>query len=236
MGGVMALPGCPNKCGDVAIPYPFGIGENCTATSLNSYFNLICSSTFHPPRPQIWEPEAYIEATDISLERGEMCVLRPVSHICFTSNTTSTKSSIVRYNLKRTPFLPSSSRSRFTVIGCNTLGLISGYGTAPSHKVWAFNPCFYSIVADVGWYSFKQKDLIGHLGFIKDRAQNGAPIIADWAIRNGSCREGKETPSGYACASANSYCTAVSNDPGYLCNCSEGYTRAILIFQMAAKV
>uniref|UniRef100_A0A0D3HWR1 Protein kinase domain-containing protein n=1 Tax=Oryza barthii TaxID=65489 RepID=A0A0D3HWR1_9ORYZ len=269
--GAMAMPGCPDKCGDVAIPYPFGIGENCSAINLNSYFNLMCNGTFHPPRPQIREPEAHIEVTGISLERGEMRVLSPVNHICFTSNTTSTKSSGVGYDLSKTPFLPSPSRNRFTVIGCNTLGLITGYRGASGQyvtgcysyceginstsdgapcagmgcceasipanltafavtfdlnhsKVWTFNPCFYSVVSEVGWYNFKKQDLVGHLGFIKDRAQNGVPIVADWAIRNGSCPEkGEKEPSSYACVSANSYCTAVINSPGYLCNCSEGY-------------
>ncbi|KAF2908840.1 wall-associated receptor kinase 5 [Oryza sativa Japonica Group] len=269
--GAMAMPGCPDKCGNVAIPYPFGIGENCSATNLNSYFNLMCNDTFHPPRPQIREPEAHIEVTGISLERGEMRVLSPVNHICFTSNTTSTKSSGVGYDLSRTPFLPSPSRNRFTVIGCNTLGLITGYRGASGQyvtgcysyceginstsdgapcagmgcceasipanltafavtfdlnhsKVWTFNPCFYSVVAEVGWYNFKKQDLVGHLGFIKERAQNGVPIVADWAIRNGSCpKKGEKEPSSYACVSANSYCTAVINSPGYLCNCSQGY-------------
>uniref|UniRef100_A0A8I6XZI7 Protein kinase domain-containing protein n=1 Tax=Hordeum vulgare subsp. vulgare TaxID=112509 RepID=A0A8I6XZI7_HORVV len=84
-------------------------------------------------------------------------------------------------------------------------------------KVWGFNPCFYAMVAEVGWYDFRQQDLVvvGSLGFINDRAQRGAPIVADWAIKNGSCpEEGKDAPNDYACISANSYCMAANNGPG----------------------
>lgn len=266
----MSLPGCPDKCGDVLIPYPFGIGEDCAAANRNSYFNLICNGTIDPPRPMVGQPEAVAEVTDISLEHGEMRVLSPVSYICFKSNTTFTKFT-GGYQLQDTPFLPSPSRNHFTVIGCNTMGLIGGQkGTANQYvagcysycdgvnntsdgapcagmgccesaipanlttfevifatnqsQVWGFNPCFYAMIAEVGWYNFRQRDLVGNLGFIKDRAQEGAPIIADWAIRNGSCpEEGKDTPNDYACISTNSYCMATNNGPGYLCQCSKGY-------------
>ncbi|GJN35510.1 hypothetical protein PR202_gb24293 [Eleusine coracana subsp. coracana] len=80
------------------------------------------------------------------------------------------------------------------------------------------------MVAEVGWYNFRQQDLVDRLGFVDTKAKRGAPIVADWAIRNGSCpEEGKEPQSGYACVSANSYCMPATNGPGYLCQCSKGY-------------
>ncbi|KAM0835436.1 hypothetical protein ACQ4PT_062928 [Festuca glaucescens] len=267
-GHSMSLPGCPDKCGNVPIPYPFGIGMHCAATSLNSYFNLTCDDTIDPPRPKVGYPG--VEITDISLENGEMRVLSAVSYICFNSNTTDIWFS-QRYDLQLTPFLPSPSRNHFTVIGCNTLGLISGYkdtagqyvagcysycegvnntsdgapctgmgcceAAIPTNltsftvvfqmnqsKVWRFNPCFYAMVAEIGWYNFSQQDLVGRLGFIEGQARRGAPIVADWAIRNSSCPEkGKDTPNEYACISINSYCLSANNGPGYLCRCSKGY-------------
>ena len=36
-------------------------------------------------------------------------------------------------------------------------------------KVWRFNPCFYAMVAEVGWYNFSRQDLVGALGFIDGR-------------------------------------------------------------------
>ncbi|XP_044949802.1 wall-associated receptor kinase 5-like [Hordeum vulgare subsp. vulgare] len=269
-GPSMLLPGCPDKCGNVSIPYPFGIGAHCAAISLNSYFNLDCDSTVDPPRPTVGDPDVAAEIADISLKYGEMRVYSPVNHICFTSNTTFTKFT-TGYDLKHTPFLPSPSRNRFTVIGCNTLGLITGYKEtagqyvtgcysnceginntsegAPCNgmgccevaiptnltsldiifemtqsRVWNFNPCFYAMVAEVGWYTFRQQDLAGTLGFIDSRAKRGAAVVVDWAIRNGSCPEnGKDIPTDYACISTNSYCMATNNGPGYLCQCSGGY-------------
>ncbi|XP_037439226.1 wall-associated receptor kinase 5-like isoform X2 [Triticum dicoccoides] len=198
-----------------------------------------------------------------------MRVLIPVSYICFTSSATVSASNndTVGFGLEDTPFLPSPGRNRFTVIGCNTLGLVGGFrgGTsqylagcysycdgasgasddgAPctgtgcceasiptnltafnvafpinSSSVWGFNPCFYAMVAEVGRYRFQRRDLAGELGFINNRAKDGAPVIVNWAVRNGSCLEQRN----HACASANSYCESASNGPGYLCHCSPGY-------------
>lgn len=108
-------------------------------------------------------------------------------------------------------------------IPANLTGIHVIFGMNQS-KVWDFNPCFYVMAVEVGSYSFRQQDLIGHLGFIKTRAERGASVVADWAIRNSNCpEEGKEPPTGYACVSANSYCMAANDGPGYLCRCSHGY-------------
>ncbi|CAM0902486.1 unnamed protein product [Alopecurus aequalis] len=266
----MSLPGCPDKCGDVLIPYPFGIGNDCAAASMNRYFTVTCNSTFQPPLPTIGDHP--VEIIDISLGRSEMRIHGPIGYNCFTSNTTMMYNHIGRLKLEGTPFIPSTTRNRFTVIGCSTLGLIGGYteskpdlyvagcysycqdinstsdGAPCTGKgccettitpnltnivavisnnesiVSAFNPCFYAMLAEVGWYSFRQQDLVGHLGFIKDRAKRGVPVVTDWAIRNSSCpKDGATVPTGYACVSSNSYCVDAINAPGYTCNCSEGY-------------
>jgi hypothetical protein len=94
-------------------------------------------------------------------------------------------------------------------------------------SVWSFNPCFYSMLVEDGWYSFRRQDLVGHLGFIKERATRGVPVVGDWAIRNGSCpKDGAKAPKDYACVSTNSYCVSASNGPGYLCNCSQAMGQA----------
>ncbi|CAN6357062.1 unnamed protein product [Urochloa humidicola] len=269
----VSKPGCPDKCGNVIIPYPFGIGDHCAASSQNSYFNVTCNDTFQPPRPIVGDNTTSVEVMDISLEHGVMRVFNDVSYACFTSNTTISDNHPTGFNLNSTPFIPSTTRNRFTVIGCNTLGLIGGYmhnnsdsdqyvagcysycqgldstsddascaglgccetAISPNltdfaailptqSSVWKFNQCFYAMLVEVGWYKFKRRHLDGHLTFIKEKAIRGVPVVADWAIRDGSCpKDGAKAPTDYACVSSNSYCVSASNGPGYLCNCSQGY-------------
>ncbi|KAG6386577.1 hypothetical protein SASPL_151743 [Salvia splendens] len=42
-----AKPGCQDRCGDLVIPYPFGVGPNC---SHSSYFVINCNSSTDPPK------------------------------------------------------------------------------------------------------------------------------------------------------------------------------------------
>ncbi|CAI9753797.1 unnamed protein product [Fraxinus pennsylvanica] len=53
-------PGCQSSCGNVEIPYPFGIRPNC---SMNLYFNINCNTSVNPPKP-------YLSYADVNLEEG----------------------------------------------------------------------------------------------------------------------------------------------------------------------
>jgi hypothetical protein len=141
----LALPGCPDKCGAVSIPYPFGIGAQCSAVSLNSFFNLNYNDTYHPSRLMVGGLAGVaLDVADVSLERGEMRVLIPVSYICFSSSVdvSSTNNGSVWFSLQDTPFIPSPGRNRFTVIGCNTLGLVGGFrGVTTQYIAGCYSYC-----------------------------------------------------------------------------------------------
>ncbi|PIA65109.1 hypothetical protein AQUCO_00100535v1 [Aquilegia coerulea] len=40
-------PGCQSQCRDITIPYPFGIGPNC---SIDAWADINCNTTFNPPK------------------------------------------------------------------------------------------------------------------------------------------------------------------------------------------
>nr|XP_034599967.1 wall-associated receptor kinase 1-like [Setaria viridis] len=96
-----------------------------------------------------------------------------------------------------------------------------GFNTS---KVWRFSRFSYAVLMGAeAFYSFSTK-YISTTTFNDTRIGRQAPVVMDWAIRNGTttCEVAKHNKVGtYACLSTNSVCPA--NGLGYLCNCSKGY-------------
>ncbi|KAJ4801653.1 Wall-associated kinase family protein [Rhynchospora pubera] len=112
--GVNTLLGCPKSCGDVIIPYPFGIGSQCAKPG----FELNCSTT----NAGTYTPYlGNITILNISLSLGQARVNLPVSYQCYdNSNTTSTNFSYT-VDWSGTPFQLNSEKNIIRAIGCNVL-------------------------------------------------------------------------------------------------------------------
>ncbi|XP_065048995.1 wall-associated receptor kinase 5-like isoform X2 [Musa acuminata AAA Group] len=255
----ISKPGCLSKCGEVDIPYPFGIGTNCSMEG----FNITCDHTTDPSKPFIGETN--IEILNISLVDHELSV-----HIFMVAqcNQQSGRYSSTSLGL---PYLFSATSNKFTVVGCSSLAYVVGktvkgrtyasgclsycddaggvseepgcdgmgccqtfipeslmnfttyFSTSfDNSQVASFNPCSYAFVADQNWFHFHESALSDDFG---KKTNYLVPVVLDWAMRNqSSCRDAKAHPVNYACRGGNTACVDSTNGPGYLCNCSQGYT------------
>ncbi|KAJ6927649.1 hypothetical protein NC651_011628 [Populus alba x Populus x berolinensis] len=121
-----AKPGCQDKCGNVSVPYPFGIGEESCA--MNDDFFLNCTSgaelLFGTNMP----------VRKISQPNGTVTVGIDAAFACYnkTGNWTDFFSQAI--TLGSGPFTFSDTLNAFTVIGCDTYAWMTNdevtYGAA----------------------------------------------------------------------------------------------------------
>ncbi|KAG5562328.1 hypothetical protein RHGRI_005155 [Rhododendron griersonianum] len=109
-----AKPGCQERCGNISIPYPFGIGSNC---SIADGFAVTCNHSFNPPKPFI--NSINLEVLNISLNGSTVQVNNPV----ITYNCSS-RANGKDVDLRETPFTFSDTYNRFTASGCDNLALV----------------------------------------------------------------------------------------------------------------
>ncbi|TVT97466.1 hypothetical protein EJB05_57288, partial [Eragrostis curvula] len=69
---VGALPNCAATCGDVPVPYPFGVGAGCYSSP---GFNLTCDTTSDPPR-LLLGPDAMFQVLNISVANATVRAAR----------------------------------------------------------------------------------------------------------------------------------------------------------------
>ncbi|BFG25716.1 hypothetical protein CerSpe_119900 [Prunus speciosa] len=110
----LAKSGCQSQCGDVAIPYPFGIGANCY---VDEWFSISCNETFNPPKPFLNSTK--LEVLDVSTLLGTVRVNFPVNSTC------GDRSSANVMSMEGSPFVFSQADNRFTGVGCNNLALMT---------------------------------------------------------------------------------------------------------------
>nr|XP_043637106.1 wall-associated receptor kinase 2-like [Erigeron canadensis] len=118
----ISKPNCSSKCGDVTVPYPFGIG-NDTGCSLDDTFILICDTLENPPKLLLQSSTSNIEIYNIS--DSELRINTGVTYKCYANNGTVIDEFNYWTNLALEPYT-FSEKNTFTVIGCDDYALITG--------------------------------------------------------------------------------------------------------------
>ncbi|WVZ51328.1 hypothetical protein U9M48_002482 [Paspalum notatum var. saurae] len=117
----IGIPGCNTRCGHVDVPYPFGVGANCSALG----FNLTCDGAHNPPRLLLGGGSAapQLHVTRINLEKSTVHVSNAaiLNHTSNSTSKTNTTWIILGDGTagRPGPFVLSYQHNRFIVLGCN---------------------------------------------------------------------------------------------------------------------
>ncbi|KAL7096811.1 hypothetical protein ACP275_10G103200 [Erythranthe tilingii] len=114
-------PGCERKCGNLIVPYPFGIGIN-SGCSIHPSFDINCNTSFNPPKPFI--AKGNLEITDIT--DSQIRIKNRVAARCYNELGELTKEEKIEIHFPL--YFSLSDVNKFTTIGCDDLAVITGTG------------------------------------------------------------------------------------------------------------
>ena len=107
----LAKKGCTDRCGDVSIPYPFGIGKDCY---FSDHFSIHCNHSSTPSKPFLNHTKLNLELLDVSLDYKTVMVNNSITPLCENNGTWRSP------NVGGSPFRFSSVHNMFMVVGCDT--------------------------------------------------------------------------------------------------------------------
>ena len=111
-------PSCQANCGDIDIPYPFGIGDGCYAKEYGD-FNITCASN----------GTGYLSSSNIVILNisiaGQLRIESDTGYNCYQGGT-NTSQFLPWVILGDLPLTFSHTRNKFRVIGCDTYAYING--------------------------------------------------------------------------------------------------------------
>ncbi|KAG0527834.1 hypothetical protein BDA96_06G267300 [Sorghum bicolor] len=124
----VALPGCPETCGNITVPYPFGTRHGC----FREGFNLTCDETPGRP-PRLLVGDGGVEVVGISLADG---TVRIHTKMLGVSLPVPGNSSSIRFNGSWSAgvmdtagrLFVSTTHNRFVAMGCNFLATLVVHG------------------------------------------------------------------------------------------------------------
>ncbi|RZC85431.1 hypothetical protein C5167_041613 [Papaver somniferum] len=178
-------PGCRDRCGNVSIPYPFGIGEGCSA---GGYFELTCEDSYFDSALPTYEDYNF---SKISIPDGHITALLWVSMDCSDEKMPGWTT----FN-HFSPFTLSNTKNKFIAMGCDTyaflqlgdkrdntaLGCTSVCDTMEDisdGSCTGFGCCEASIPPGIeSSFQFSKS-------YLKDFLNNGngvVPVVVDWTI------------------------------------------------------
>ncbi|XP_027932516.1 wall-associated receptor kinase-like 1 [Vigna unguiculata] len=156
----VAKPGCDSQCGDLQIPFPFGMkSSECYA---GKWFEIECRNTSTYQTPYL--KSIGVEVTSIDVEGGTVTINNPINR----DNCGTKHSPAVNQSLEGSPFVYSQEHNKFVAAGCNIIVFLQVNGTESSGCV---SICDEDLkVDDIGKMELKNSDCNG-----KNCCQNSLP-------------------------------------------------------------
>ncbi|KAF3943220.1 hypothetical protein CMV_030198 [Castanea mollissima] len=244
----LAKPGCDNKCGDVGIPYPFGLSKEC---SLDETFLITCDNN---------TAIKGVPVTNISIEAHELRVLQFVAQDCHSQRGSSVRSTEATFWAGM--YTISKTKNKFTAIGCDTYAYLTGTQNGEEYSIGCMSLCnslrnvingscsgvgccqvdlpdgLKNISVSLGSYykyiNVSDFNLCGYAfvveqdqfsfstAYLKNLPYQKVPMVLDWAIGNETCEVARRNITTFSCK-GNSACSDLKTRSGYQCKCKEGY-------------
>ncbi|KAL3746909.1 hypothetical protein ACJRO7_015790 [Eucalyptus globulus] len=111
----LAKPNCPETCGNVTIPFPFGIGAGCF---LEEWYQIVCEQNNTVPILK----KIGLRVLNISLPNGMINISLPV---LYSNASCGGDGRAAGVSLEGSQFVFSRTRNVFTLVGCNTLATVN---------------------------------------------------------------------------------------------------------------
>ncbi|KAJ0798892.1 putative wall-associated receptor kinase, galacturonan-binding domain-containing protein [Helianthus annuus] len=159
--------GCNDTCGDVRIPYPFGIGASC---SINEWYRVDCNSST-PYLPALKNPEVLKVYTE------NQTVIVRTQRISSCQKPVRNSSQTMSIDLGRSPFYFSNKNNKFVFEGCGTASLME------NGSVLAVCAAACGSMGIVGLPSWWIKLYMGE-GWLPVRDASFIPISLMWTLRD----------------------------------------------------
>ncbi|RZB90340.1 wall-associated receptor kinase-like 8 [Glycine soja] len=117
---IIAKPGCNSTCGEVSIPYPFGMKDpECYA---DGWFEIECKDTSQGQKPYL--KSLNLQVTSISEFPGLVTIMNPI----YRWNCPSKRAMPAIKDLRGSPFVYSQESNKFVAVGCNNLAFLKSGG------------------------------------------------------------------------------------------------------------
>ena len=240
---------CPKKCGDVKIPYPFGLNKDC---SLNEDFLITCDNKV--------AKTGNLTIKNISIEAHDLRVLQIVARDCYNQNGVFVEGNEAWLNAAMNTI--SKAKNKFTVVGCDTYAFLHGVQNGEHYSIGCMSICesLRNVVngscSGVGCcevaipdglkdmlmevHSFHNHKNVSNFNpcsyafvveqgqfnfssnYLRNFSHERLPMVLKWAIGNETCGEAAKKNKKIVCK-GNSKCSDLPSKLGYRCHCNSGY-------------